>query len=40
VKRDEELTILEAIHTFKRELADLGRYLGVLVRIPWIYVPN
>jgi hypothetical protein len=40
VKKDEEPTILEAIHTFKREASKLGRYLGVLVRIPWTYVPN
>jgi hypothetical protein len=40
VKNDEEPTIKEAIHTFKRELSSLGTYLGVLVRIPWTYVPN
>jgi hypothetical protein len=40
VKNDEEPTILEAIHSFKRELSHLSRYLGVLVRIPWTYVPN
>jgi hypothetical protein len=40
VKNDEEPTILDAIHTFKRELNGLGKYLGALVRVPWTYVPN
>jgi hypothetical protein len=40
VKKDEEPTILEAIQTFRKELLELGRYMGVLVRIPWTYVPN
>jgi hypothetical protein len=40
VKNDEEPTISDAIRTFKRELNNLGKYLGVLVRIPWTYVPN
>lgn len=40
VKQDDEPTILEAIRTFNKEISELGRYLGVLVRIPWTYVPN
>jgi hypothetical protein len=40
VKKDEEPTIKDAIRTFKRELNELGKYLGVLVKIPITYVPN
>lgn len=40
VKKDEEPTILDAIRTFKREVSNLGKYLGALVRVPWTYVPN
>jgi hypothetical protein len=31
---------LDAIRTFRKEINSLGKYLGVLVRIPWTYVPN
>jgi hypothetical protein len=37
---DDEPTILEVVHSAKKELRDLIRLLAVFMKLPITYVPN